>query len=439
MKTIRIIAVLLLLTWPGAPSARAGDVEVNLDTSEGSSSMLVKKANADPGFRMASDGTMAAGNVAQFGGLHPGCFMWLDSKVVGFASSADDQFLIGAAGGLGLNTQPWGLVHFFAGNSGDAKMILEADRANDNENDNPTFEMRQDGGATTAQLELNSNNDLVLRAACTISNDMIFELGYDIASATDRMRLTKNGCLDIGMIGGVPGSHKLYVASASGGANGAAIYAISVETNTGIAASLETDSHDCALLLTQRSSEGSLIHGDSYGGGGWHRTFKVTAEGKVTCSSLTTTGVITCASVTMTGGGDVAEPFDIADGGRVEPGMVLSIDANAPGKLRVANTAYDTCVAGIVSGAGGVNPGVLLSQENTLASGQIPVALSGRVYVQADASHGAIRPGDLLTTSGTPGHAMKADPQRAAGATIGKAMTPLEDGRGLVLVLVSLQ
>jgi hypothetical protein len=60
--------------------------------------------------------------------------------------------------------------------------------------------------------------------------------------------------------------------------------------------------------------------------------------------------------------------------------------------------------------------------------------------VQADASNGAIEPGDLLTTSTLPGHAMKViDPARAQGAIIGKAMTALAAGKGMVLVLVSLQ
>ena len=68
------------------------------------------------------------------------------------------------------------------------------------------------------------------------------------------------------------------------------------------------------------------------------------------------------------------------------------------------------------------------------------VALSGRVYVEADASAGAIEPGDLLTTSHKPGHAMKVtDHARAQGAIIGKAMSPLAEGTGMVLVLVSLQ
>ena len=68
-----------------------------------------------------------------------------------------------------------------------------------------------------------------------------------------------------------------------------------------------------------------------------------------------------------------------------------------------------------------------------------PVALSGRVWVYCDATR-PIKPGDLLTTSNTPGHAMKVmNHRRAQGAIIGKAMTGLQSGRGLVLVLVTLQ
>lgn len=45
-----------------------------------------------------------------------------------------------------------------------------------------------------------------------------------------------------------------------------------------------------------------------------------------------------------------------------------------------------------------------------------------------------------MTTSETPGHAMKAsDRDRAYGAVIGKAMSELNEETGLVLVLVNLQ
>jgi hypothetical protein len=98
-------------------------------------------------------------------------------------------------------------------------------------------------------------------------------------------------------------------------------------------------------------------------------------------------------------------------------------------------------VAGVVAGAGGIEPGLLLAQRGTaLVDGEHPVALSGRVYAKADTSGGPIRPGDLLTTSERPGHAMRAaDRERAGGAVLGKAMTALDEGTGLVLVLVNLQ
>ena len=81
-----------------------------------------------------------------------------------------------------------------------------------------------------------------------------------------------------------------------------------------------------------------------------------------------------------------------------------------------------------------------MGQRNSKADGKYPVALTGRVYCYVDATEGAIVPGDLITTSATPGHGMKVDDHaRAQGAIIGKAMTALESGKGLVLVLVSLQ
>ncbi|SEJ40452.1 hypothetical protein SAMN05216327_109286 [Dyadobacter sp. SG02] len=156
--------------------------------------------------------------------------------------------------------------------------------------------------------------------------------------------------------------------------------------------------------------------------------------------TLQVNGTTSTKVLEITGGADLAEQFDIEAGETLLPGTVVSIDPAKPGQLREARGAYDKTVAGIISGAGEVQPGMLMGQAGTLASGQYPVALTGRVYCRVDATSGAVRPGDLLTTSTTAGHAMKAtDGQLAQGAIIGKAMTGLETGRGLVLVLVSLQ
>ena len=146
--------------------------------------------------------------------------------------------------------------------------------------------------------------------------------------------------------------------------------------------------------------------------------------------------------VEIRGGSDLSEQFDVTpfEQQEIEPGSVVSIDPGAPGDLRISDRAYDRRVAGVISGAGGVNPGMLMGQRGSEADGEHPVALTGRVYVKVDARHGAIEPGDLLTSSPTPGHAMKVtDHARATGAILGKAMTGLESGTGMVLLLVSLQ
>lgn len=138
-------------------------------------------------------------------------------------------------------------------------------------------------------------------------------------------------------------------------------------------------------------------------------------------------------------GADLAESFPV-EGDKPEAGTVLALGDGAAGELRVADAAYSRRVAGVVSGANGLDAGVVLSGASFDATGQAPVALSGRVWVKCDATQAPIRVGDLLTTSDRRGHAMvAADRERAYGATLGKAMTPLESGCGLVLVLVNLQ
>jgi len=178
------------------------------------------------------------------------------------------------------------------------------------------------------------------------------------------------------------------------------------------------------------------------GNGGYLGIIDSTGTQVITLDSdVSGSGRITTQVLQITGGSDLSENFDITSvDGAAKPGVVVCIDPKNPGQLIPSTRRYDRTVAGVISGAGGVKPGMLMGQKGTAADGQHPVALTGRVYCWADASHGAIQPGDLITTSDTPGHAMKvADHAQAQGAILGKAMTALENGKGLVLVLVSLQ
>lgn len=109
------------------------------------------------------------------------------------------------------------------------------------------------------------------------------------------------------------------------------------------------------------------------------------------------------------------------------------------GALFESQQAYDKRVAGVISGAGDYKPGIVLDKRQASGNRQ-PIALLGKVFCKVDAQFGAIEVGDLLTTSPTPGHAMKtSDPLKAFGAVIGKALRPLTEGQGLIPILIALQ
>jgi len=136
---------------------------------------------------------------------------------------------------------------------------------------------------------------------------------------------------------------------------------------------------------------------------------------------------------------DCAEDFDIAGARAVDPGTVMVLDVD--GALAASAHAYDKRVAGVVSGAGEFRPGIVLDKRGGQPGAvRQPIALLGKVFCKVDAQFGVIEVGDLLTTSATPGHAMRtSDPARAFGAVIGKAMLPWRDGCGLIPILIALQ
>jgi hypothetical protein len=134
---------------------------------------------------------------------------------------------------------------------------------------------------------------------------------------------------------------------------------------------------------------------------------------------------------------DCAEDFDVSGADKVEPGTVMVLGNE--GSLAQSQHAYDKRVAGVISGAGDFKPGIVLDRQAARGNRQ-PIALMGKVFCKVDAQFGAIEVGDLLTTSPTPGHAMKtSDPFKAFGAVIGKALRPLIEGQGLIPILIALQ
>ncbi|MGA9669635.1 MAG: tail fiber protein [Terracidiphilus sp.] len=137
-------------------------------------------------------------------------------------------------------------------------------------------------------------------------------------------------------------------------------------------------------------------------------------------------------------GGDYAESVDVTgDRKSYAAGDVLVIDPNDSGKFLKSAEPYSTAVLGIYS----TKPGALGRRQPTPKSAdEVPMAMIGIVPTKVSAENGAIKPGDLLVTSSTPGYAMLGtDRSRLVGAIIGKAMGRLDSGKGVMEVGVTLQ
>ena len=179
-----------------------------------------------------------------------------------------------------------------------------------------------------------------------------------------------------------------------------------------------------SLLLVQEAPTGDFIIGATgYGG---NNRWRVNRLGR---------GFFDAG--TQTGGADFAEQLPVqgkeAD---YEPGDVLVISASADRTVELAAKAFDTAVIGVYS----TEPAVLAGVPGTddPLSG-IPVAITGIAPCKVSAENGPIRRGDLLVTSATPGHAMRAGANPPQGTVVGKALGELAEGTGTIQVLVTLQ
>ena len=475
--------------------------------------------------------SFAAGHRAKAN--HDGAWVWADSTNADFASTALNQFLIRAGGGVGIgknnpaypldvngivnatdfykNGSPFGAslwvnsggnIYYSGGNVGIG--TASPARPLHVESSQATGRFLSTGSGTGSVIELWNNGSGGFPGAINFirsgvvkgqimagDNNMVFTAG-----GVERMRIYQGGLFGLGAgnvgIGTATPGAKLEIQSDFDaevlrfGLDPTDYHSISTSfhgsTPSGnyLGFNVEYNSSDTRRVLTLRgdgnvgigtTNPQDLLHVGSSsirgtirvqgstslpptiqlddlktGGRAWNIYSGSAASGSFSIFDTTanssrltigTDGTVSVA-VLQINGADVAEPFDVSMKD-LPKGSVVIIDDQNPGKVKLSEGAYDQRVAGILSGANGVNSGILLKQQGFNDGGE-NVALSGRVYALADASYGAIKPGDLLTTSDTPGHCMKVtEPARAQGTIIGKAMSSLENGKGMVLVLVSLQ
>lgn len=181
--------------------------------------------------------------------------------------------------------------------------------------------------------------------------------------------------------------------------------------------------------------------------------FRIGSDGRIFIGGFTTADAATGKTLFVTGnahvtgtltGGSISATYqDIAEwvpsSTDLEPGTVVSLHPSRSNEVVAASKAYDTSVAGVVSAQPGISLGIAAPDREQ-------VATTGRVHVKVDATKGAIRIGDLLVASDRPGIAMKSVPVEIGGVAmhrpgtlIGKALEPLENGEGRILVLLSMQ
>ena len=147
-------------------------------------------------------------------------------------------------------------------------------------------------------------------------------------------------------------------------------------------------------------------------------------------------------------GYDIAEIFDTTE--EVRTGDLLVIAETEDLTLRKSRSPYEKGIVGVVSGS----PAILFEGSQLeiaptpggfIKGKKPPVALVGRILCKVSIENGPIKRGDLLTSSSTPGHAMKAtDRDKSFGTILGKALEPFDAGpegekTGKIVILVTLQ
>jgi hypothetical protein len=192
----------------------------------------------------------------------------------------------------------------------------------------------------------------------------------------------------------------------------------------------------------EHRGKGAGLQVDATGGNiAVFRRRRVTGPGSSSTSAVVrfdSTGKGFFDNGTQSGGADVAEVFDASgDPAEYSKGDVLVISTRAARQIERSSQPYSSLVAGVYA----TKPGVTLTEEFNDAdlSQKIPMGVIGVIPTKVSSENGAIHIGDLLVTSSTPGHAMRAShraARRHPGAILGKALDNFEGTTGMIRVLV---
>jgi len=211
--------------------------------------------------------------------------------------------------------------------------------------------------------------------------------------------------LGIGLTASITGTNGLSFVIArdapDGASRGNLIQAMTIDSSGNIGIGTTSPSSKLDIYSATDQAGQDLLRLISNVGGEGNVVFRVDASGQIFSDSTLSIG----------GPADLAENYTAEDE-TIEEGDVVSVNEASPSSIIKSKTPYDPKMLGIIS----TKPGLLLSGDTV---GGKPVALSGRVPIKVSTENGEIKPGDYLTSSTTPGVAMKA---LRPGPVIGKAL-----------------
>jgi hypothetical protein len=253
---------------------------------------------------------------------------------------------------------------------------------------------------------------------------------YGVANASGGYGVYGSSSGGVGVYADGASQQDLVLGGAEGAISGIEDVIIYLDSNNNATGSSEfmiMDSADQAVFRVEENN------GDVYADGGYHCGININ---DVTLQNGTASGqnessLDPCLS--DNNAADFAEMLPAIELDVLEAGDVLTIDQT--GALARSFRAYQSNVAGVYS----TRPSYVGNSQFLNVDGYVPLALVGVVPVKASAENGSIQPGDMLVASDTPGHAMRAGDAAPNGTVIGKALAPLEEGVGLIQIIVMLQ
>ena len=231
------------------------------------------------------------------------------------------------------------------------------------------------------------------------------------------------------------GGVALWASAAGNGAEKAALRVHNNSSSSGMAAYFTNLSSYHTAHFQNTGSGGVLFlqnNGDANGNGGNDFITAVGVNGGERQFRVLSSGEVQSDVGFNTPAADFAEMLPAVPG--LEPADVLAI--NSDGLLIRSSVPYQVSVAGIYSTKPGFVGGQSMQGDHP---DHIPLAILGIVPVKVAAENGPIHPGDMLVASSSPGHAMKAGVNPPQGTVIGKALGNLDNGKGVIKMLVTLQ